>query len=169
MSDSTPTINRRRLLRGAIVIGAAVATPLVVAGVAQAYSWPRTLRQGMNGGDVSELQIRVAGWASDGPAQVRVAVDGSFGPATAAAVRRFQGAYGLAADGVVGPNTQGKLNALESSDGSTAHFDWSEFTDRISGNFNGGKLGPDAVRENVRRCMYKLEALRVKLGNRPIT
>ena len=169
MSDRTFTMNRRHLLRGAVVLGAAVATPLIIAGVAEAYSWPRTLQQGMSGGDVSELQIRVGGWASDGPAQVRIAVDGSFGPATAGAVRRFQSAYGLAVDGVVGPNTQGKLNSLESSDGSTLHFDWSEFTDRVSGTFNGGKLGPDAVRENVRRCMWKLEAIRVKLGNRPIT
>src|SRR5256885_16694799 len=91
MSDRTFTMNRRHLLRGAVVLGAAVATPLIIAGVAEAYSWPRTLQQGMSGGDVSELQIRVGGWASDGPAQARIAVDGSFGPATAGPVRRVPG------------------------------------------------------------------------------
>jgi zinc D-Ala-D-Ala carboxypeptidase len=140
-----------------------------VADVTRAYPWSRTLRQGDTGADVTELQIRVAGWAADGPAQVFVAADGDFGPATAAAVKRFQAAYGLAADGVAGPATQGQLNALESSDGSTAHFDWSEFTDRVSGTFDGGKAGAATVKENVRRLMYKLEAVRVKLGNRPIT
>ncbi len=170
MSDSPLSMNRRRLLQGAFVVGVgAVAGPMLLAGTAQAYSWTRTLQQGSSGADVTELQIRVAGWASDGPSQTRVAIDGAFGPGTAAAVRRFQAAYGLAADAVVGPNTQAKLNSLESADGSTLHFEWSEFTDRTTGTFAGGKLSTAAVKENVRRAMYKLEALRVKLGNRAIT
>jgi peptidoglycan hydrolase-like protein with peptidoglycan-binding domain len=163
-------MQRRALLRGAIVVGAgAVAGPLVLAGAAQAYSWGRTLSQGMTGADVTELQIRVAGWAADSPSHTRVVIDGDFGPGTAAAVTRFQRAYGLGADGVAGSTTQAKLNALESSDGSTLHFDWSEFTDRVSGTFSGGKLSTAATKENARRTMYKLEALRVKLANTAIT
>lgn len=170
MSDSPLSLNRRRLLKGAFVMGVgAAAGPLLLAGPAQAYSWTRTLQQGSSGADVTELQIRVAGWAADSPSQTRVAIDGAFGPGTAAAVRRFQAAYGLTADGVAGSATHAKLNSLEQSDSSTLHFNWSEFTDRSTGTFAGGKLSTAAVRENVRRTMYKLEALRVKLGNRAIT
>ncbi|HEV7652677.1 MAG TPA: D-Ala-D-Ala carboxypeptidase family metallohydrolase [Actinophytocola sp.] len=163
-------MNRRNLLRGSLVVGAsALVAPVLLSGSASAFGWTRTLRQGMTGSDVTELQIRVAGFAADSASQTRVSIDGDFGPGTAAAVRRFQSAYGLGADAVVAASTQAKLNALEQSDGSTLHFNWSEFTDRISGNFNGGKVSAASAKENARRCMYKLEALRLKLGNKAIT
>ncbi len=98
-----------------------------------------------------------------------MAIDGEFGAGTLAAVKRFQSAYGLTADGSVGPSTQAKLNSLEQSDGSTLHFNWSEFTDRVSGTFSGGKLSAASTKENARRTMYKLEALRKKLGDKAIT
>jgi hypothetical protein len=163
-------LTRRSLLRGSLVVGAgALVAPVLLPGVANAYTWSRTLQQGMTGADVTELQIRVAGYAADHASQTRVSIDGEFGPGTTAAVKRFQSAYGLSADGVVGANTQTKLNALEQSDGSTVHFNFSEFTDRVSGTFNGGKVSAAAAKENARRCMYKLEALRLKLGNKAIT
>jgi zinc D-Ala-D-Ala carboxypeptidase len=163
-------LNRRTLLRGGLVVGAsAIVAPVLMSGSASAYGWTRTLRQGMTGADVKELQIRVAGFAAASASHTRVAIDGDFGPGTLAAVRRFQSAYGVTADGVVAAGTQAKLNALESSDGSTLHFNWSEFTDRVAGNFNGGKVSAASAKENARRCMYKLEALRLKLGNKPIT
>ncbi len=169
----TSGLNRRQLLRGvaggAIAIGAGALVGPLFAGAAQAYSWGGTLQQGSSGAAVKELQIRVAGWAAGSASHTYVAVDGSFGPATTAAVKRFQSAYGLGADGVVGSGTQSKLNALESSDGSTAHFNWSEFTDRISGTFSGGKVSATTAKEYARRLMYKLEAVRVKIGNVPIT
>jgi zinc D-Ala-D-Ala carboxypeptidase len=169
MNLTSPT-SRRAVLRGALVAGAGVVlAPTLLAGTAQAYPWSRTLKQGSSGADVTELQIRVAGWAADQASQTRVGIDGNFGPGTDAAVRRFQAAYGLAVDGEVGANTQAKLNALEQSDGSTLHFTWSDFYDHVSGDFDGGKLSAAAVRENARRCMYKLEALRKKLGDKPIT
>jgi len=166
-------VGRRAVLRGAagltVSLGLAAAVDFGAAGQASAYSWSRTLQQGDSGSDVVELQIRVGGWAASSAQQTCVAWDGSFGPATAAAVKRFQSAYGLSADGVAGPQTQGVLNSLQSSDGSTAHFDWSEFYSHDGVGFNDGKVGAATVQENVRRLMYKLEALRKKAGDAPIT
>ncbi|MER6989583.1 D-Ala-D-Ala carboxypeptidase family metallohydrolase [Saccharopolyspora hirsuta] len=136
---------------------------------AAAYDWSRELREGDSGADVTELQIRVAGWAADSAEQTFVGVDGKFGPATEAAVVRFQQAYGLDGTGVVDAATQEKLNALEDSDGSTAHFDFAEFHSKDGAGFGGGNVGASTVQENVRRLMYKLEAVRKKAGDAAIT
>ena len=165
---------RQFLIRSAGAAAAAGTAGLGVAlltgsGTAGAYGWTRTLREGSSGADVRELQIRVAGWAAGSPAKTYVAVDGAFGAGTTAAVRRFQTGYGLTADGVVGPATQQVLNSLESSDGSTANFNFAEFTSRDGSGFSGGKVSATQTRENVRRLMYKLEAVRRKSGNRAIT
>jgi peptidoglycan hydrolase-like protein with peptidoglycan-binding domain len=166
-------LDRRAFLRAAVAGGTAAVAGLAVVplltGTARAYPWTGTLQQGSTGADVIELQIRVGGWAADSASKTYVTVDGDFGPMTAAAVKRFQTAYGLSATGVVDAGTQAKLNALESSDGSTLHFDFSEFVDHVSGDFEGGKVGAATVKENVRRLMYRLEAIRVKIGNKPMT
>lgn len=64
----------------------------------------RTLRKGMSGNDVMELQalLKKLGYYH-GP------VDGVFGPQTERAVVRFQKNYGLTPDGVVGEQTQRTL------------------------------------------------------------
>ncbi len=65
---------------------------------------PATQRQGAKGPAVRELQALLKAKGFDPGA-----VDGSFGPKTAAAVKRFQQAAGIGADGVVGPKTWAKL------------------------------------------------------------
>ena len=66
----------------------------------------RTLRTGRRGWDVAALQFLLRRRGAD-PGSI----DGGFGPGTAAAVRRFQRARGLSADGVAGPST---IRALRS-------------------------------------------------------
>ncbi|KQX46289.1 MULTISPECIES: D-Ala-D-Ala carboxypeptidase family metallohydrolase [unclassified Streptomyces] len=169
----TSNLSRRSLLRygagAAAATGLAVGTGLALAGPAAAYSWPSQLAQGSSGAAVKELQIRIAGWAAGSAQQTYVSVDGGFGPGTEAALRRFQAAYGLTVDGVAGPETFSRLNALESSDGSTAHFDFAEFASKDGSGFSGGKVDATTVKENVRRNMYKLEALRKKCGDLAVT
>lgn len=164
---------RRRLLVGLVAgagLTAGAATGLVaIAAPARAYDWSRDLKSGDEGDDVTELQIRVAGWAADDAAETNVGVDGVFGPVTEAAVKRFQSAYGLSDTGVVGSETHDALNALEASDGSTQHFTFSEFHSKDGSGLSGGKVGESEVKENVRRLMYKLEAVRKKGGDNPIT
>src|SRR5690606_39830410 len=83
------------------------------------YTWNRTLSQGSSGSDVTQLQIRVAVWVTSGE---RLSYDGQYGARTAAAVKRFQPAYGLSADGGAGPATFSKNYALLDADCTPAHF-----------------------------------------------
>lgn len=157
-------LSRRRLVMAAIAVPAlALAGPIVTPAPAHAYVWGRTLRQGMTGTDVGELQIRVAGWAARDEV---ITVDRRFGPATYRALRRFQQAYGLTIDGIAGRKTHAALNALVKSDSSTKNFSWSEFYSPDVRGFTGSHVATAAeAKENVRRLMYRLEALRKKLGN----
>lgn len=71
-------------------------------GVVGSVAWERlilTTRRGDRGDAVQAVQsqLRSRNYA--------VTVDGDFGPGTESAVRSFQSAQGLSADGVVGPNT----------------------------------------------------------------
>jgi len=79
---------RRQGLAADAVVGEATWRALIV-----------TLEQGDEGDAVAALQTQLA--ARD----VDIEVDGDFGEQTAAAVRAFQRAHGLADDGVVGPQT----------------------------------------------------------------
>ena len=65
-----------------------------------------TLRTGDSGSAVTKLQQALSKLGSD-PGSA----DGTFGPLTEHAVVAFQQANGLAADGIVGPKTAGKINA----------------------------------------------------------
>jgi peptidoglycan hydrolase-like protein with peptidoglycan-binding domain len=77
---------------------------------APAANWTETimqqlpeLRQGATGTFVRTVQFQL------GERGHKVTVDGSFGPATLAAVKALQSAARIGADGVVGPVTWGTL------------------------------------------------------------
>jgi peptidoglycan hydrolase-like protein with peptidoglycan-binding domain len=129
----------------------------------------RQLDRGDSGSDVKELQIRVLGWVNNGTRAARILpLDGNFSGFVEQAVHNFQAAYGLTADGIVGSQTFAQLNALADSDG-TISFSYSEFASRNGDGFTGGMVNQATASENVRRVMYRLEALRRKLGNQPVT
>ncbi|MFF8844676.1 D-Ala-D-Ala carboxypeptidase family metallohydrolase [Streptomyces sp. NPDC015127] len=158
-----------RLLLSIVMLMVAGLTGVVAtAGAAQAddcYTWSRTLSQGASGADVTQLQIRVAGYPGYGGV---LAVDGDYGPATTAAVKRFQSAYGLAADGVAGSATFSKIYALQDSDCTPAHFSYAELND-CNSTWSGGAVSATTAKSNALRTMWKLEAMRHALGDQPIT
>lgn len=112
MTTNTATetgLSRRTLLRAAVAAPLVAAVPVIAAAPAEAatnpYKWLHQLWQGChaNGSVYNDsimlLQLRL------GQVGHRVAVDGKYGPATAAAVLAYQKARGLKRDGVAGPQT----------------------------------------------------------------
>ncbi len=152
---------------------------IVVAAPALAYNWPEgELTHGSTGRDVKALQVRVAGWYPPKD-QSLFEIDGVFDDDTKVAVQMFQEHYGLTPDGVAGPATFEALNALEDEDRSTIHFDFAEFwqnrnsscsaeANQYAGTFKGGMVSEKEVKKNVRRLMWRLEALRAKVGDKPV-
>ncbi|WP_326699739.1 D-Ala-D-Ala carboxypeptidase family metallohydrolase [Streptomyces sp. NBC_01754] len=155
------------LLGFVMVMAFATGGALATAGTAQAdgcYTWTRTLSSGATGNDVTQLQIRVAGYPGYNSV---LAIDGSYGPATTAAVKRFQAAYGLAADGIAGPATQAKLYALQDNDCTPVHFTYPELN-KCNSTWAGGKVAAGTAKANALSSMWKLEALRHALGDQPL-
>jgi zinc D-Ala-D-Ala carboxypeptidase len=154
----------------AAMLGATVVTSVVTAAEAHAdgcYTWGRALSQGTSGEDVRQLQIRVAGYPAYG---AHIATDGVFGPATKAAVQRFQSAYGLTADGVAGAATFTKFYALQDDDCTPIHFTYAELDDGCGGSgYDGGPLSEAATKANALQTMWQLEALRHALGDQPLS
>jgi zinc D-Ala-D-Ala carboxypeptidase len=153
----------------ALLAGLLVATVAATTTPARAdgcYTWTRTLSQGASGEDVRQLQIRVAGYPGYGR---HLAVDGQYGPHTVEAVRGFQAAYGLSADGIAGPQTFNQIYALQADDCTPIHFAYGEMDDGCGGSgFDGGPLSESETAANALRTMWQLEALRHALGDQPL-
>lgn len=107
VTDTTPSPQRRLLVRGGLAAaGAAVAG--IAVGVPSAQAARPTLRRGSRGSAVRTLQSRLNALGfSVGT------VDGIFGSATHNAVRAFQRKKGLTADGIVGARTWAALYATQ--------------------------------------------------------
>lgn len=165
-------------VRRASFVVVAVAALLALAPAAHAYEWSRPLTQADTGNDVKALQVRVAGWFPRS-VQKKFPIDGIYSVRTTNAVKALQAFFGLTADGVAGTETLDFLNTLEDPDGSTIHFDFEEFAQHqnsqcsaqanaYSGSFNGGMVSKYAVKRNVKRLMWRLEAVRAKGGGKTI-
>ncbi|MGX7824269.1 D-Ala-D-Ala carboxypeptidase family metallohydrolase [Actinokineospora sp. 24-640] len=128
------------------------------------YTWGRTLSEGTSGEDVRQLQIRVSGYPGYGAV---LGIDGSYGPATKAAVTRFQQAYGLGADGVAGPNTFNRLYALQDDDCTPINFSYAELNN-CNSTWSGGAVSAATAKFNALVSMWKLQALRHALGDQSI-
>ncbi|MEV4638036.1 peptidoglycan-binding domain-containing protein [Actinoplanes sp. NPDC049548] len=169
MTPGEPSLTRRAaLVRGAQIMGALGIAASAIAFDVRQNAPRRTLRPGSEGADVAEVQIRVAGWAADLD-DLRSArflpITGRYDAETADAVRRFQRGYQLDDQhGIVDRATWARLDRLAAPDGSTAHFDWTEML-----RDDPGRVITDPIRENARRTMYKLEAIRRKLGDIRVT
>ena len=68
------------------------------------------LREGSSGSEVAKLQAQLQEVGFN-PGRI----DGSFGPATEAAVLAFQKSVGLLADGIAGPRTLGALGLVSNT------------------------------------------------------
>ena len=164
--------------RMAVVLIVGLVAAIVVASPASAYTFTRSLKEGDQGRDVKQLQFRMAGWYPSAD-QTHHGLDGRFGPATTEAVKAFQAFYGLSPDGIAGPATFAILDGIEDDNGSTLHFDWKEFKQKANsrcsakanayaGTFKGGMVAPRRARRNVKKLMWRLEALRAKAGDKPV-
>ena len=164
-----------------MTIGLLLLAQALFPGLAQAhqYQFTRVLHRGESGPDVRALNVRVAGWYPGSKDQDRFRITEHFWAKTEQAVKAFQSFYGLKVDGIAGPQVFAVLDKLGDADGSTAHFDYSEFVQNknpacsakanaYAGTFNGGMVAAGIAKRNVRRVMWRLEALRANGGNNEI-
>ncbi|MGH3646939.1 MAG: D-Ala-D-Ala carboxypeptidase family metallohydrolase [Micromonosporaceae bacterium] len=160
----------RILLAAALTAASTLALGIFAASPAAAdacYTWNRTLSRGMSGGDVKQLQIRLAGWVGYGE---NLAIDGVFGARTEDAVIRFKNGYNLGSTtGVAGSGVFNKLYALQDADCTPIHFSHSEFNYSCGErDYTGGNVSAATAKSNMIRVMWQLEAMRKKLGGQAI-
>lgn len=98
--DPTFDMPAFRLRVASLMNGAAVKAPIPKA---DAQKRP-TLRRGSSGEDVRVLQLALG-----------VKVDNQFGPGTEAALRAWQRAHGLVADGICGPSCWAAIDGLKAA------------------------------------------------------
>ena len=85
-------------------------------------SYSGSIKKGSKGNGVKAIQNALNALGFKGKNGKKLAVDGDFGTNTDYAVKAFQKKYGLAKDGVVGPNTKKKFKALGYKTGGLADY-----------------------------------------------
>jgi zinc D-Ala-D-Ala carboxypeptidase len=151
-----------------LTVGAAGVAVFAVAAPAHAdacYTWSGTLQQGATGEAVLQLQIRIAGYPGTGAV---LGLDGDYGPLTAAAVARFQTAYGLPSTGVADAATFNEIYALQDDDCTPVNFSYTEMNN-CNTTWAGGKVSATVAKQNALLTMWKLQAMRHALGDHPMT
>lgn len=159
----------------ALIAGAVVA---MGAAPAHAFEFTAPLKTGDVSPEVRALENRIAGWFPKIDQTVFV-IDDIYDGQTRWAVKKFQRHYGLADDGIAGAAVFEVLDRLEQKNGSTLHFDYSEFwqnsssscsrkANRYADTFEGGVVPAWKVKRNVKKLMWRLEAIRAKGGDQPI-
>lgn len=128
-------------------------------GITQLFA-ASTLRKGDSGSEVRTLQnqlIKLGFYLGSSGA------DGVFGQYTLDAVKGVQSATGITVDGIVGPNTRSAITKFLNAPNNcnTAHFNQSEFKCKHCGKLPSGGI--------PKKLLLRLEALRAKCGNKPIT
>jgi zinc D-Ala-D-Ala carboxypeptidase len=169
--------SRGRVLRPLRVVAVLIVLGLALQALvtpAAAYDWHRRLKRGKRGKDVKAVQVRVAGFYRR--KKVRFLIDGVYGRQTAKAVKKFERSSGFRnPNGRAGRRTLRALNWLGDRNGSTEHFNWSEFVQNrnsscssranaYAGTFAGGMISARRARRHVKRLMWRLEAVRRKAG-----
>jgi zinc D-Ala-D-Ala carboxypeptidase len=151
-----------------IVLPANAAGPAETAGAAPrdaCFTFDRPLAEGATGEDVRQLQIRVSGYPGTGDV---LGLDGDYGPATKAAVTRFQQAYGLPADGAAAQSTFDKIYELSDDDCTPVNFDFGELN-HCNSDWSGGNVDAATAKANAIVTMWKLQAMRHAMGDAPMT
>jgi zinc D-Ala-D-Ala carboxypeptidase len=94
-------------------------------------------------------------------------------------MKAFEAGYGRPVNGIASRKDLRILNWLQDRNGSTKHFDYREFVQNRSTScssranayartFSGGMVSPRRVKRNIKRLMWRLEAVRRKGGRKPI-
>ncbi len=137
---------------------------IAVDGIIGADTWDSlevdgVLKKGARGSKVKGLQneLNQRGFNAG-------AADGVFGTQTEQAVKALQSANGIAADGIVGPDTWRELysEGADSAVPQTAHFKVEEFKCK------DGTAVPAKLYGNVKKLMALLETLRTACGGKTI-
>jgi len=153
----------------AAMLATTVATSVVTATKAHADGWLHVephAHEGTSGEDVRQLQIRVAGYPAYGS---HIAADGAFGPATKAAVQRFQSAYVWArtASPVPRPSARSTRCRTTTARRSTSRTP-SSTTVVVVAVLTAGR-SPKPRPRRTPADMWQLEAMRHALGDQPLT